>query len=201
MCYIFAACCIGVCSALQGPPNALQLAAYICITCDPVKLIPGGPGPLNQNLPWVRAGWRDTAFHFQDWQSLGKSKFFGFKSQLHPCWTCLSLDKLLSFSEFPSSSIRAGTTLWACKGFSSLVLWTFWAGSLFPVKDCLVHQRVSGSIHDSPHTGCCSTPRGVTVKTVSRHCPVFRRDAKLSLLKTWWANIMIKWDNVCNMCK
>ena len=85
MCYIFAVCFIGVCSALQGPPDALQLAAYICVTCDPVKLIPGGPGPLNQNLPWVRAGWRDTAFHFQDWQSLGKSKFFGLKSQLHPC--------------------------------------------------------------------------------------------------------------------
>ena len=150
MCYIFAVCFIGVCSALQGPPDALQLAAYICVTCDPVKLIPGGPGPLNQNLPWVRAGWRDTAFHFQDWQSLGKSKFFGLKSQLHPCWTGLSLDNLLSFSEFPSSSIRAGTTLWACKGFSSLVLWTFWAASLFPVKDCLVHQRVSGSIRDSP---------------------------------------------------
>lgn len=51
-----AVCCIGVCSALQGPPNALQLADYISITWDPVIPIPGGPGPLNQNLEWVRGG-------------------------------------------------------------------------------------------------------------------------------------------------
>lgn len=83
VCCIFAVCCIGVCCALQGPPNALQLADYISITCDPVIPIPGSPGPLNQNLEWGGGG-GGILFQFQDWKSLGKSKFFGLKSEPHP---------------------------------------------------------------------------------------------------------------------
>lgn len=100
---------------LQGPPNAHQLPAYISITCDPITPIPGGPGPLSQNLERMRVGWRNTKFQFQVWQSLDKSKMFGLKSQPHHFPPTLHKPTLQIFL-----SITTGMALTASTGFLSL---------------------------------------------------------------------------------